>query len=108
MDSRDSVRLLAVLAALASPPLGAAEHLVHQKGLTFAIDELTVQVGDAVTFTNSDEGFHNVFSISRAKSFDLGMFANGHTKSVTFERPGDVEVECSIHPFMKMTLHVVE
>ena len=60
----------------------------------------------AVSFKNEDPFFHNVFSLSDAKTFDLGSYPKGQSKSVTFDKPGTVEVECSIHPEMKMLIEV--
>ena len=84
----------------------AGDLVVHQQDLKFAPGIMTVKVGDTVTFTNDDTMFHNVFSLSDAKSFDLGMFATGHSKNVVFDKAGTVEVECAIHPMMKMTIEV--
>ena len=84
----------------------AGDLVVHQLDLKFAPGNMIVKVGDTVTFTNDDTMFHNVFSLSDAKSFDLGMFAKGHSKDVVFDKAGTVEVECAIHPMMKMTIEV--
>ena len=51
-------------------------------------------------FPNNDRTYHNVFSLSRAKSFDLGRYAAGHSKAVRFDRPGVVRVFCDIHSHM--------
>jgi hypothetical protein len=53
-----------------------------------------------VSFPNSDPTYHNVFSLSRAKTFDLGRYAAGRAKSVRFDRPGVVRVFCDIHSHM--------
>jgi hypothetical protein len=44
--------------------------------------------------------YHNVFSLSKAKRFDLGRYATGRSKSVRFDRPGVVRVFCDIHSHM--------
>ena len=59
-------------------------------------------------FTNEDSFFHNVFSLSDAKMFDLGSYAKGKSKSVVFDQAGKIEVECAIHPSMHMVLEVSE
>ncbi len=84
----------------------AAEHEVVQKNKAFSVEELTVKVGDTVKFTNQDDFFHNVFSLSDLKTFDLGSYPKGEFKSVTFDKAGTVEVECAIHPSMLMTINV--
>ena len=55
---------------------------------------------------NEDSFAHNVFSLSPAKSFDLGSFGNGGSKIVTFDKPGKVEVECAVHPDMLLAIEV--
>ena len=82
------------------------EHVVAQKTKAFSVKKLTVKVGDTVKFVNEDSFAHNVFSLSAAKSFDLGSFGNGGSKSVTFDKPGKVEVECAVHPDMRLDIEV--
>lgn len=84
----------------------AQEHIVTQKNKSFSVKKMTVKVGDTVKFVNEDSFAHNVFSLSAAKSFDLGSFGNGGSKSVTFDKPGKVEVECAVHPDMRLDIEV--
>ena len=86
----------------------AAEHEVAQKNKQFTVSELTVKVGDTVSFPNQAPFFHTVFSLSPTKTFDLGSYKKGETKKVTFEQAGKVDVECAIHPNMQMTINVVD
>ena len=90
----------------ASVAWAAQEHVVAQKNKSFTVKKLTVKVGDSVKFVNEDSFAHNVFSLSAAKSFDLGSFGNGGSKSVTFDKPGKVEVECAVHPDMRLDIEV--
>jgi plastocyanin len=91
---------------LESAPRGAFEHgepgraVMDQRNETFVPHVLAVTVGAIVDFPNSDKTFHNVFSLSRAKRFDLGRYAVGRSKSVRFDRPGLVRVFCDIHSHM--------
>ena len=86
----------------------AAEHTVAQKDKQFAVKSLAVKVGDTVNFRNEDPFFHNVFSLSDTKTFDLGSYPQGQAKSVTFDKPGSAEIECAVHPGMKMTIEVAK
>ena len=86
----------------------SAQHTVAQKDKQFAPNDLTVKVGETATFSNDDPYFHNVFSMSEAKTFDLGNFPSGEVRSVTFDQPGTVDVEGTIHPLMNMTITVEE
>ncbi len=82
------------------------EYTVGQKNKKFTVDHLKIKVGDKVFFKNEDSFFHNVFSLSDAKFFDLGSFPQGDQREVVFDAPGTVEVECAIHPSMKMLIEV--
>lgn len=105
-----SWRYLAGAAVLFGGVTGAlaAEHEVGQQNKAFTEESLTIKVGDVVKFTNNDDFFHNVFSLSDAKFFDLGSYPKGDSRSVTFDTAGEVEVECAIHPSMFMTIKVEE
>ena len=78
-----------------------AEHAtMDQRNETFIPHVLAVTVGTTVDFPNSDHTYHNVFSLSKAKQFDLGHYAAGRSKSVRFDRAGIVRVFCEIHSHM--------
>lgn len=93
-------------AAAGTTALAQETHTVGQLDKKFTVDDLTVSVGDTVEFRNDDDFFHNVFSLSDLKPFDLGSYPQGESKSVTFEEAGELEVECAIHPSMFMTITV--
>jgi len=94
---------------LESAPRGAFEErepgraVMDQRNETFVPHVLAVTVGAVVDFPNSDKTFHNVFSLSRARRFDLGRYAAGHSKSIRFDRPGLVRVFCDIHSHITPT-----
>jgi plastocyanin len=73
---------------------------LDQRNETFVPHLLAVTAGTIVEFPNHDRTYHNVFSLSRAKRFDLGRYAAGTSKSVRFDRPGVVRVFCDIHSHM--------
>lgn len=95
-----------LLVLLVSAPAVGAEHEVTQKNKSFPVSELKIKKGDSVKFTNADPFFHNIFSLSPAKSFDLGSYGNGESKTVVFDTAGQVDVECAIHPMMQLTIKV--
>lgn len=95
-----------LLAAQAAHAGQVREHVVNQKGKSFLPKRLVVKAGDSVRFMNDDPFAHNVFSLSDPKSFDLGSYGQGQGKSVVLDKPGTVEVECAVHPDMKMTVEV--
>jgi len=113
MRASNKIPIAVTLAALfcAGGALGADEYLVEQKGKEFIykgekITTLKIKVGDVVEFKNDDPYFHNVFSLSDVKLFDLGSYPQGKSKTVKFDKPGKVEIECAIHPQMHMTIEV--
>ena len=69
---------------------------------------LGVPVGATVDFPNGDMVYHNVFSYSKPKKFDLGYYGKGKSKSVTFDKPGIVQVFCDIHSTMSAYVLVVD
>ena len=69
---------------------------------------LKAKVGDTVTFKNDDEFAHNVFSLSAMQSFDLGSYKKGESAQLKLTAPGTIEVECAIHPEMKMKIEVAQ
>lgn len=73
---------------------------ISHLNLQFNPTVLPVKVGDQVDFLNDDSIYHNAFSLSRAKPFDLGIYPRGSSKLVTFDQPGLVKVFCQIHPNM--------
>jgi plastocyanin len=73
---------------------------MDQRGERFVPHVLAITVGSIVDFPNNDETYHNVFSLSDARTFDLGRYAAGHSKAIRFERPGIVRVFCDIHSHM--------
>ncbi len=91
---------------LDSAPRGAfderepARAVMDQHNERFVPHVLAVMVGTVVDFPNSDATYHNVFSLSRARRFDLGRYAAGRSKSVRMDRPGVVRVFCEIHSHM--------
>jgi plastocyanin len=81
--------------------------LLDQRGQRFIPRILAVVVGQTVEFRNSDNVFHNVFSYSPPKRFDLGRYPRGKSKRLTFQKPGLVQVFCDIHSDMRSDIVVV-
>jgi plastocyanin len=81
--------------------------IMGQQGGRFVPSFLVVVVGQTVEMPNLDDVAHNVYSFSPPKTFNLGFYAKGENKSVTFDRPGVEEIACSIHNFMRAQILVV-
>jgi plastocyanin len=73
---------------------------MDQRNEAFVPHVLAITVGTTVDFPNNDQTFHNVFSLSKTRSFDLGRYAAGQSKAVRFDQPGIVRVFCDIHSHM--------
>jgi plastocyanin len=83
--------------------------VMAQKNAMFDPELLPVQVGTAVDFPNLDDMYHNVFSYSKTKRFDLGRYRKSEkAASVLFDRPGVVVVHCEIHERMLGTILVLD
>jgi plastocyanin len=76
---------------------------VEQKDLTFIPALLPIEVGTKVLFPNLDDQYHNIFSYSPVKRFDLGRYRPEERPipSVTFDQPGLVTLRCDIHEHMR-------
>ncbi|HUL03463.1 MAG TPA: hypothetical protein VLV16_09575 [Gemmatimonadales bacterium] len=81
---------------------------IEQRDETFVPHVLPVLRGSTVEFPNGDPLFHNVFSLSATKTFDLGRYPKGTSKSVRFERSGIVQVFCHIHSDMSAVVLVLD
>jgi plastocyanin len=91
------------------PPAGSSTSSVpvlSQSGVQFSPRVLSVVAGQTVSFPNEDDVAHNVFSMSAAKKFKLGIYPKGETREVTFEKPGVIDLFCSIHRHMHAVIVV--
>jgi plastocyanin len=85
---------------------GVVKASIEQRDRRFVPDLVVIPAGSAVSFPNFDPIFHNVFSLSKAKSFDLGNYPKGQTRMITFPAPGVVAVYCHLHSNMVATVVV--
>jgi plastocyanin len=80
---------------------------ITQQNRKFVPDLVAVTAGQTIGFPNRDPLLHNVFSPTEERTFDLGSFDKGETRTRGFPRPGVIEIYCNIHPEMSATLVVV-
>lgn len=85
----------------------AKHRIIEQRDRQFAPRVMVVPVGSTVTFPNFDPVFHNVFSLSPSRAFDLGIYKDGETREVQFTKEGVIDVGCNLHANMAATLIVV-
>ena len=79
---------------------------MRQSGVRFRPRFLVVAAGQRVALPNDDAIYHNVFSFSAPNAFDLGLYPQGQSRSVTLRHPGVVRTYCSIHESMSGTILV--
>lgn len=82
--------------------------VMDQRGLRFVPFVLPVRAGTTVTFPNSDNVRHHVYSFSPAKRFELRLYAGNHASAVQFEQPGIVTLGCNIHDWMVGYIYVLD
>lgn len=103
--NRAIVTGLSALLAVAGIAL-AADYQVVQRNQEFSIRDLEVRVGDRITFVNGDSVTHNLYSETKGLEFEIELQPPGRSDTVTFARPGIVEVRCAIHSAMKLRVDV--
>lgn len=100
------ITLPILLLSITSYTALAEEYVVSQKNKSFSEDKISINVGDTVHFLNEDPFFHNIFSLSDEQFFDLGSYPKDESRSVVFDTPGVIEVECAIHSKMFLLIEV--
>lgn len=107
-EKKDKSGVIVYLAGFRSEPPAGVKNLV-QENEQFHPFVLPIVAGQTVSFPNYDAIYHNVFSLSTVKQFDLGQYRSvDPPKKVTFDRPGLISVYCNIHPEMIAFVLVLE
>jgi len=105
------VSLEGVPAEIAKVDLASARPkmaVMDQREMKLVPYVLPVLVGTTVDFPNNDKSWHNIYSKSEAKKFDLGLYAPGKSRKLTFDKPGVVRILCNVHPNMEAFIVVKE
>lgn len=94
------------LFAPSSPP----SFSLAQENYQFVKSLIVVPRGATVAFPNKDQNYHNIYSLSKPKRFDLGRYKANETPipKVVFDKPGFVALNCEIHDHMKANIIVVD
>ncbi len=95
-------------APAADVDLSKTKFVMDQQNLAFIPHVLPIPVGSTVLFPNNDQVDHNVFSMSRTKTFNLGSYKPGQSQTVVFDKPGIVEVRCDVHAEMAAYILVMK
>jgi plastocyanin len=105
------MRYVAVYVTAVKPgptPLRAPTAVMDQQDKQFVPHMLIVQTGTSVEFPNHDDVSHHVYSFSRAKSFELGLYKGQAYPPVVFDVAGTVVLGCNIHDGMLGYIKVVD
>jgi plastocyanin len=104
-ELRNVVVYFAGLPATKAAPMQAS---IAQRDEQFVPHVVAVTAGSSVAFPNEDPFFHNVFSLSRGASFNLGRYPSGASRSRAFAQPGIIKVFCEIHSHMSAVIRVFD
>lgn len=104
-ELRNVVIFFTSLPATKGAPMQAS---IAQRDEQFMPHLVAVTAGSSVAFPNQDPFFHNVFSLSRGASFNLGRYPSGATRSRVVTRPGIIKVFCEIHSHMSAVIRVFD
>jgi plastocyanin len=107
-ERRNIVIYLAQVDSIPGAGIPGQNPSIQQEGETFIPHVLPIVKGTTVDFPNLDPIFHNVFSLSGARSFDLGRYPQGSSRSVRFDQPGVVPVFCHLHSDMSAIILVLD
>ena len=86
----------------------AKVRVVEQRNKTFSPRLIAVPPGSTVAFPNFDNFYHNVFSSSPTQPFDIGLFKNGMSREMKFEKTGLVRLGCNVHANMAAFIFVID
>jgi plastocyanin len=103
----DTVVSLIPLDAVVPPPAPDAAGEIAQQDQEFTAYVTVVQAGSRVVFPNKDTVQHHVYSLSKAKKFELPLYNPGRAESFVFDQPGLITLGCNIHDWMLAYLVVV-
>jgi plastocyanin len=77
------------------------KQIIDQRDVKFVPTVVALMVGETVDFPNNDKSWHNVYSKGGANDFDLGLYAQGKSRSKKFDKPGVSRILCNVHPTME-------
>ncbi|MBD3616076.1 MAG: hypothetical protein HUJ22_05835 [Gracilimonas sp.] len=103
----DSVLVILMGSENNTTPQNTGPVILDQKGQKFIPNLLPIRQNQDVRIRNSDPVYHNVFSLSKTKKFDVGRRPRGEYLDVTFDKPGVVDVFCDIHSNMHAVIYVI-
>jgi plastocyanin len=101
MTARVAMMGLLLLTGSIPAPAMTGETAVNIDNFTFGPAEVTVGVGERITWTNRDDIPHTVTDAATPRAFKSGPLDTGDTFSFVFTAPGTYLYFCSLHPHMQ-------
>ena len=86
----------------------AKQRVVEQRNKQFSPHLLAIPPGSTVAFPNYDDVYHNVFSLSPSHPFDIGLYKNGQSRDMKFDKTGLVRLGCNVHAKMAAFIFVID
>ena len=107
-DGRPMADVVVWLDAPGAPRPRERRFVVHQRNMQFEPRVLVAPVGSTIDLPNNDRVFHNVFSFTNGKPFDLGLYPTGASKRIRLDRAAVNRLYCNIHPHMAAYIVAVD
>ncbi|MDB4955001.1 MAG: hypothetical protein JWO36_2570 [Myxococcales bacterium] len=105
----DGVGLVMLYPATGNYAKRAAKYrVVEQRNKQFSPRLLAIPPGSTVAFPNFDGVYHNVFSLSATQPFDIGIYKDGQSREMKFDKLGLVRLGCNIHAKMASYIFVID
>jgi hemoglobin len=86
----------------------AKYRVVEQRNKQFSPRLLAIPPGSTVAFPNYDSFYHNVFSLSATQPFDIGLYKDGQSREMKFDKVGLVRLGCNVHAKMASFIFVID
>jgi plastocyanin len=99
--------VISVLELTTAAPAKPLKVSIRQLDKAFVPYLTAIRTGTTVDFPNGDKIFHSVFSESATQKFHLPEYPQGDSRSVTFTKPGHVELFCAIHTHMNAHIMIL-
>lgn len=106
-STTDNIRIAAIWVEGTTAPPRSEPAYLDQQEIQFSPRFLVIRQGEKVRVRNNDPVYHNVFSLSSVKKFDIGRRQKGEFVDVLFEKTGVVQVFCDIHSDMSAEILVI-
>jgi len=103
---RVAIMAIGVSVVGATVAAAASSSVISQKGRIFSPGDISIGLGETIRVDNDDDVLHHVYVESPGFNFDSGEQPPGKQVAIRFTERGTFEVQCEIHPKMRLRVHV--